>query len=84
MSMRQLHADDSLKIHVTDRNGHRQGILLSKHHQWCWVAWEDVSAPASEHIEDLWVLDGETSLYDQLAVFVRAWRPSPQTSLAMT
>jgi hypothetical protein len=71
MSMRQLHESDSLKITVTDENGKRQGILVARSDDWCWVLWDEMEAPTTEHIRELWICDKGPSLYDRMAEYAQ-------------
>lgn len=80
MSMRQLHENDPMRISITDRDGQRQGIVLERHGQWCWVIWQDSSAPVTEHEDDLWIPDDDSLQANDLYEFVRAWAPREQLS----
>jgi len=71
MSMRQLHEVDPVDTTVTDENGHRQGILIARHGEWCWVHWAEMDSPTTEHVGGLWICENRTSLLDQVSAYAR-------------
>ena len=83
MSMRQLHGSDPVETtFVTDSRGLRQGILLARHEQWCWVEWEDSVLPVSEHADDLWICDQQP--FEKVGSFLRRlWQPCASAELAL-
>ncbi len=80
MSMRQLHENDSLQITVTDESGRRQGVLIARSDDWCWVLWDELDAPVTEYIGELWICDDGTSFYDRVAQYAHALY-KPQNAL---
>lgn len=72
MTMRQLHENDALMITVTDENGRRQGILVGRLDDWCWVRWDDLDSPTTEHIGELWICENGPSLYERVVEYARA------------
>lgn len=80
MSMRQLHKSDRLQITVTDENGRHQGILIARADDWCWVLWNEMEAPTTEHIRELWICDHASSLLERAVEYGRVIC-SPQMAL---
>ena len=77
MSMRQLYESDPVHTHVTDSVGNRQGILIARYEQWCWVEWEGSSIPVTEHADDLWICQQEP--LEKVGAFLRKlWQPNTE------
>ena len=55
MSIRELYEDDPVNTIVSDKDGKRRGVLLSRWEQWCWIAWGELNPPVTENAIDLWV-----------------------------
>lgn len=77
MSMRQLHEFDPVDTTVTDQDGRRQGILVARSGEWCWVHWAGLDSPTTEHVGDLWICQNRPSLLEQVTACARDLCRSP-------
>jgi hypothetical protein len=73
MYLRQLHDHDLVETVVTDHTGKRQGLLLAKSDQWCWVSWDDCATPVTEHVDDVWICDTPEPAKEGIRAFVPSW-----------